>query len=204
MGKRTSWLALAYTRLSTYMSLYWVFCEAYHGKLSSSSLLFFFWPVRVTTVNVLTNHQDRISLPSTTSKRKGVQVKLKYVCKSNGVKRWRKKVRTYYVTIISAQNSWTSTFSSAFFNHFPLEVFCQTNGNWLVGAPRAHFRQKLSQNWQIAWASPLTVFIKQASLFFLPSSRCQNCEKSLIERHNARREKGSNQHILFSLFTRFK
>ena len=34
-------------------------------------------------------------------------------------------------------------FSSAVFNHFPLEDFSQTNGNRLVGAPRAHFRQKL-------------------------------------------------------------
>ena len=34
-------------------------------------------------------------------------------------------------------------FSSAVFNHFPLEDFSQTNGIRLVGAPRAHFRQKL-------------------------------------------------------------
>ena len=29
------------------------------------------------------------------------------------------------------------------FHHFPLKDFSQTNGNRLVGAPRAHFRQKL-------------------------------------------------------------
>ena len=34
-------------------------------------------------------------------------------------------------------------FSNAVFNHFPLEDFSQTNANRLVGAPRAHFRQKL-------------------------------------------------------------
>ena len=34
-------------------------------------------------------------------------------------------------------------FSNAVFNHFPLEDFSQTNGDRLVGAPRAHFRQKL-------------------------------------------------------------
>ena len=36
-----------------------------------------------------------------------------------------------------------SVFPKAVFDHFPLEDFSQTNGNRLVGAPRAHFRQKL-------------------------------------------------------------
>ena len=61
--------------------------------------------------------------------------------------------------------------SDTVFNHFPLEGFSQTNGNWLVGAPRAHFRQKLQidkfpdflfyhvlhKNWDKFWAklSPL-------------------------------------------------
>ena len=34
-------------------------------------------------------------------------------------------------------------FSNAVFNHFPLKDFSQTNENRSVGAPRAHFRQKL-------------------------------------------------------------
>ena len=36
-------------------------------------------------------------------------------------------------------------FLNAVFNHFPLGDFSQTNGNQLVGAPRAHFRQKLKR-----------------------------------------------------------
>ena len=34
--------------------------------------------------------------------------------------------------------------SNAVFKHFPLEDFSQTNANRLVGAIRAHFRQKLN------------------------------------------------------------
>ena len=38
--------------------------------------------------------------------------------------------------------------SNAILNHTLLEDFSQTNGNRLVGAPRAHFRQKLKiDNW---------------------------------------------------------
>ena len=40
-----------------------------------------------------------------------------------------------------AKYRYSDGFSSAVFNHFPLEDFSQTNGNRLVGAPRAHFRQ---------------------------------------------------------------
>ena len=51
---------------------------------------------------------------------------------------------TYCVTILSARNTGTwAFFSNAVFNHFLLEDVSQTNGNRLVGAPRAHFRQKL-------------------------------------------------------------
>ena len=42
-----------------------------------------------------------------------------------------------------AKYRYVGVFSNAVFNHFPLEDFSQTNGNRLVGAPRAHFRQKL-------------------------------------------------------------
>ena len=47
-------------------------------------------------------------------------------------------------TSIYARNTGTwAFFSNAVFNHFPLEDFSQTNGNQLVGAPRANFCQKL-------------------------------------------------------------
>ena len=42
-----------------------------------------------------------------------------------------------------AKYRYVGVFSDAVFNHFPLEDFSQTNGNRLVGAPRAHIRQKL-------------------------------------------------------------
>ena len=42
-----------------------------------------------------------------------------------------------------AKHQYVGVFSNAVFNHFPLEDFSQTNVNRLVGAPRAHFRQKL-------------------------------------------------------------
>ena len=42
-----------------------------------------------------------------------------------------------------AKYRYVGVFSNAVLNHFPLEDFSQTNGNQLVSAPRAHFRQKL-------------------------------------------------------------
>ena len=42
-----------------------------------------------------------------------------------------------------AKYRYVGGFSNAVFNHFPLEDFSQTNGNRLVGAPKAHFRQNL-------------------------------------------------------------
>ena len=79
-------------------------------------------------------HQRSTKSPSQTQK--CMQIK--------GVMRWRELESTYCVTIISARNTGTwAFFSNTVFNHFPLEVFSQTNGNRLVGAPRAHFRQKL-------------------------------------------------------------
>ena len=49
------------------------------------------------------------------------------------------RLEDYYI----ANYQYVGVFSNAVFNHFPLEDFSQTNGNRLVGAPRAHFRQKL-------------------------------------------------------------
>ena len=61
--------------------------------------------------------------------------------------KWRdtkaRKAGTHFVTIISAWNTSTSTF---YFSHFLLEDFSQTNGNRLVGAPSAHYRQKQTSN----------------------------------------------------------
>ena len=43
-----------------------------------------------------------------------------------------------------AKYRYVGVLSNAVFNHFPLEGFSQTNGNRLVSARRAHFRQKLN------------------------------------------------------------
>ena len=57
--------------------------------------------------------------------------------------RWSELESIYCVTSISARNTSTwAFFSNAVFNHFQLEDFSQTNGNLLVGVPKAHFRQK--------------------------------------------------------------
>ena len=58
-------------------------------------------------------------------------------------------------------------FSNGVFNHFLLEDSSQTNGNRLVGAPRAHFRQKLKID-------------KQPELLLYSKGRV-NRERELIE-----------------------
>ena len=97
-----------------------------------------------TSTTVWQKNQKRTTFFSTTSDRQRARVKRKNVCKS---KAWRDGAN---LKAHIASRSFPREipvrgrfFSNAVFNHFPLEDFSQTNGNRLVGAPRAHFRQKL-------------------------------------------------------------
>ena len=121
------------------------FAKACHGKSFHSGFFLLLEQQLAHKYYMLTKNQERTTLSSTTSDRQRARVKRKNVCiKIKGVMRWRELESTYCVTSISARNTGTwAFFSNAVFNHFPLEDFSQTNGNRLVGAPRAHFRQKL-------------------------------------------------------------
>ena len=89
-------------------------------------------------------NQERITLPSTTSDRQSVQSQTQKCMKIKGVKIGAKmKALTLRHDHFRAKYRYFDDFSSADFHHFPLEDFSQTNRNRLVGAPRAHFRQKL-------------------------------------------------------------
>ena len=116
---------------------------------------------------------------------KEARVKRKNVCKS---KAWRDgaNLKAHCVTIISARNTGTwAFFSNAVFNHFPLEDLSQTNGNRLVGAPRAHFPSK-TQNRQIARTSPFrpdkffSLFLVMRPHWFSPIRRKKKKKKVLF------------------------
>ena len=97
-----------------------------------------------TSTTVWQKNQERTTLPSTTSDRQKAWVKRKNVCKSkawpNGANLKAHIASRAFPREVPARGRF---FSNAVFNHFPLEDFSQTNANRLVGAPRAHFRQKL-------------------------------------------------------------
>ena len=120
------------------------FAKACNGKSFYSGFLFFLEQQRTHKYYSLTKNQQRTTLPSTTSDRQRARVKRKNVCKS---KAWRDgaNLKAHIASRpFSARNTGTwAFFSKAVFNYFPLEDFSQTNGNRLVGARRAHFRQKL-------------------------------------------------------------
>ena len=123
---------------------FWSFAKARHAKSFHSGFLLFLEQQRAHKYSSLTKNQERTTLPSTTSDRQRARVKRKKCMWIKGVARWRELECTCCVTSISARNTGTwAVFSNAVFNHFPLEDFSQTNGNRLVGTPRAHFRQKL-------------------------------------------------------------
>ena len=98
----------------------------------------------------------------------------KMCVRSNGGTRWRKKESTNYVTSISVRNTGTQCssppseivldpigelstkntgtrvfFFNAVFNHFPVEDFCQTNGESIIRCLKSPFLSK-TQNRQIA------------------------------------------------------
>ena len=122
------------------------FAKACHGKFFYSGFLLFLEQQGVHEYYSFTkksgayhtsfNHQRSIKSPSQ---------KEKNVCKSNGVTRWSELEEHYYVASISLRitGTWAFFFLNAVFNHFSSKDISQTNGNWLVGTPGAHFRQKL-------------------------------------------------------------
>ena len=93
----------------------------------------------------LTKNQERTTLPSTTSDRQRARVKHKNVCKS---KAWRDgaNLKAHIASRAFPREKPVRGrffFRTPFSTTFRWRIFSQTNGNRLVGAPRAHFRQKL-------------------------------------------------------------
>ena len=82
-----------------------IFCEACHGKLVHSSLVFLFRTARVATVQWFGKNQERITLPSTTSDRQSVRSQTQKSMLIKWRVDWREIESTHYVTIISARNT---------------------------------------------------------------------------------------------------
>ena len=126
------------------------FAKACHTKSFYSGFLLFLEHQRAHKYYSLTENQERTTLPSTTNNRQRARVKRKNVCKSKAWRdganlklRWWEWKHILRHEVFRAKYRYVGVFSNAVFNHFPLEDFSQTNGNRLVGAQRAHFRQKL-------------------------------------------------------------
>ena len=106
-----------------------VFCEACHGKLVHSSLVFLFRTVRVATVqwfgkksgayHTSFNHQRSTKRPKSNAKM--------YVDQRR--EDWRENESTHYVTIISVRNTGTSTvFRAHFSTTFRWRIFLKPTG----------------------------------------------------------------------------
>ena len=106
-----------------------VFCEACHGKLVHSRLLFLFRKARVATVqwfgkksgayHTSFNHQRSTKRPESNAKM--------YVNQRR--EDWRENESTHHVTIISARNTGTSTiFRAPFSTTFRWRIFLKPTG----------------------------------------------------------------------------
>ena len=128
-------------------SIWGSFAKACHGKcFYSAGFLIFLEQQGEHEYYSLTKNQERTTLPLTTRDRQRARVKRKmYVNQRRDEmsRTWKHILRHEH---FRAKYRYVGVFSNAVFNHFLLEDFSQTNGNRLVGSPRAHFRQKLKIN----------------------------------------------------------
>ena len=123
------------------------FAKACHTTSFYSGFLLFLEQQRAHKYYSLTKNQERTTLPSTTSDLQRAWFKHKYVCKSkegrDGANLKAHVASRAFPREIPVRGRF---FFKRRFQPLLLEDFSQTNRNRLVGAPRAHFCQKLKIN----------------------------------------------------------